>query len=284
LDYRVAMRANNLLIGSTTLAVIAAALVGLLGMRKLHSIRQQGPLRIVFEGSADGLHQGGSVNFDGVQVGEVLSLKLDSPRRIVVLARVDNSAPLRKDTVVGLEFQGLTGVAAISLTGGAAAAPPVPLDADGIPVLTADLSEKQSIRDTLHNVDKFLVSNQAKVKTTLRDFETNTASLADKVEAVDGFLQLADNAFDGFDRAVGKIDNILPGMSNGSADELFQKVKSLRELAESFRQRSDAWLDEGRHSLLDISESAIQVTRKFDPQAASGGNRPPPRKPLAKRP
>jgi len=278
------MRANNLLIGSTTLAVIAAALVGLLGMRKLHSIRQQGPLRIVFEGSADGLHQGGSVNFDGVQVGEVLSLKLDSPRRIVVLARVDNSAPLRKDTVVGLEFQGLTGVAAISLTGGAAAAPPVPLDADGIPVLTADLSEKQSIRDTLHNVDKFLVSNQAKVKTTLRDFETNTASLADKVEAVDGFLQLADNAFDGFDRAVGKIDNILPGMSNGSADELFQKVKSLRELAESFRQRSDAWLDEGRHSLLDISESAIQVTRKFDPQAASGGNRPPPRKPLAKRP
>ena len=251
------MRANNLLIGSTTLAVIAAALVGLLGMRKLHSIRQQGPLRIVFEGSADGLHQGGSVNFDGVQVGEVLSLKLDSPRRIVVLARVDNSAPLRKDTVVGLEFQGLTGVAAISLTGGAAAAPPVPLDADGIPVLTADLSEKQSIRDTLHNVDKFLVSNQATVKTTLRDFETNTASLADKVEAVDGFLQLADNAFDGFDRAVGKIDNILPGMSNGSADELFQKVKSLRELAESFRQRSDAWLDEGRHSLLDISESAI---------------------------
>lgn len=278
------MRANNLLIGSTTLAVIAAALVGLLGMRKLHTVRQQGPLRIVFEGSADGLHQGGSVNFDGVQVGEVLSLKLDSPRRIVVLARVDNSAPLRKDTVVGLEFQGLTGVAAISLTGGAAAAPPVPLDADGIPVLTADLSEKQSIRDTLHNVDKFLVSNQATVKTTLRDFETNTASLADKVEAVDGFLQLADNAFDGFDRAVGKIDNILPGMSNGSADELFQKVKSLRELAESFRQRSDAWLDEGRHSLLDISESAIQVTRKFDPQAASGGNRPPPRKPLAKRP
>ena len=83
---------------------------------------------------------------------------------------VDNSAPIRKDTVVGLEFQGLTGVAAISLTGGAAAAPPVPLDEDGIPTLTADLSEIQSIRDTLHNVDRILVGNQATIKDALLEF------------------------------------------------------------------------------------------------------------------
>ena len=76
-------RAGNLLIGSTTLAPLAAGLVGLLGFR---NIRQQVPLRIVFAGSASGLHQGGSVNFDGVQIGEVKSLTLDSPRRVVVLA------------------------------------------------------------------------------------------------------------------------------------------------------------------------------------------------------
>ena len=135
------MRASNLVIGTTTLAVIAAAFIGLLGFQKIHSIQQQAPLRIVFEGSASGLRKGGSVNFDGVQVGEIKSLKLDNPRKIVALVMLDNSAPIRKDTVVGLEFQGLTGVAAISLTGGAAAAPPVPLDEDGIPILTADLSE-----------------------------------------------------------------------------------------------------------------------------------------------
>jgi len=119
-------RASNLMIGSMTLAVIAAAFVGLLGYRKIHGSAQQAPLRIVFEGSASGLRKGGNVNFDGVQVGEIKSLKLDNPRKVVALTLVDNSAPIRKDTVVGLEFQGLTGVAAISLTGGAAAAPPVP--------------------------------------------------------------------------------------------------------------------------------------------------------------
>jgi phospholipid/cholesterol/gamma-HCH transport system substrate-binding protein len=42
-------------------------------------------------------------------------------------------------------------------------------------------------------------------------------------------------------------------------------------------------MEEGRRSLLDISQSAIKVTRKFDPQAVSAENPPPPRKPNQKR-
>ncbi len=276
-------RASNLMIGTTTLAVIAAAFVGVLGFRKIHSIQQRGPLRIVFEGSASGLQKGGSVNFDGVQVGEILSLKLDNPRKIVAFTRVDNTAPIRKDTVVGLEFQGLTGVAAISLTGGAAEAPPVPLDADGVPTLTADLSEIQSIRDTLHNVDRILVGNQATIKDGLLSFETYTASLAGKGDAIEQVLGKANNAFASFDSAVTKIDNVIPGVADGKADELFEKVKSIREFAETFNKKSAAFIEEGRRSLLDISEGAAKVTRKFDPQAVSGGNPPPPRKPNPKR-
>jgi phospholipid/cholesterol/gamma-HCH transport system substrate-binding protein len=278
------MRASNLMIGSTTLAVIAAAFIGFLGFRKIHGIQQQGPLRIIFEGSASGLHNGGAVNFDGVQVGEVISLKLETPRKIVALTRVDNSAPIRKDTVVGLEFQGLTGVAAISLVGGAAAAPPVPLDEDGVPTLTADLSETESIRDTLHNVDRVLVNNQAVLKDGLLSFETYTASLASKGEAIDSVIRKAEGAFDSFDSAIARIDNIVPGLANGEDGELFQKVKSIRELADSFNKRSGAFMEEGRRSLLDISQGAVKVTRKFDPEAVSGDNPPPPRKPHQRRP
>src|SRR3981189_2378631 len=160
-------RASNLMIGSTTLAAIAAAFVVFLGFQTIHGIAQRGPLRIVFEGSPSGLRQGGNVNFDGVQVGEIKSLKLDNPRKVVALAMVDNSAPIRKDTVVGLEFQGLTGVAAISLTGGAATASPVALGEDGGPTRTAGHTETQSSRDTLHNVDRILVGNQSVVKDAL---------------------------------------------------------------------------------------------------------------------
>jgi phospholipid/cholesterol/gamma-HCH transport system substrate-binding protein len=277
------MAKSNLMIGTTTLAVIAAAFVGLLGFKKIQSIRQQGPLRIVFEGSASGLRKGGGVNFDGVQIGEIKSLKLDNPRKIVAFVMVDSSAPIRKDTVVGLEFQGLTGVAAISLTGGAATAPPVPLDGDGIPTLTADLSETESIRDTLHNVDRVLVNNQAMLKDALLSFETYTATLASKGEAIDSIMRKADNAFSTIDSAMTKIDDFVPGLADGKADELFQKVKTLRELAETFNKKSGVVMEEGRRSLLDISQAAIKVTRKFDPQTVSGDNPPPPRNPGQKK-
>jgi phospholipid/cholesterol/gamma-HCH transport system substrate-binding protein len=276
-------RASNLMIGTTTLAVIAAAFIGMLGYRKIHAIQQRGPLRIVFEGSASGLHQGGNVNFDGVQVGEILSLKLESPRKIVALVRIDNSAPIRKDTVVGLEAQGLTGIAAISLTGGAAAAPPVPLDEDGIPTLTADLSEAMTIRDTLHNVDRILVSNQSLIKDAMLSFETYSATLADSGEAIDAIMGKASGAFDGVDSTISKIDSVLPGFASGTGGELFEKVKSIRELAQTFNKHSGALMEEGHRSLLDISEAAVKVTRKLDPQAVSGESPSPPRKPVPKR-
>ena len=276
------MRTSNLMIGTTTLVVIAAAFFGMLGVRKIHSIAQRSPLRIVFEGSASGLHKGGSVNFDGVQIGEILSLKLDNPRKIVAFVMVDNSAPIRKDTVVGLEFQGLTGVAAISLTGGAPTAPPVPLDADGIPILTADLSEIQSIRDTLHNVDRILVGNQATIKDALLSFETYTASLASKGDAIEKAVAGADTAFLGFRKAMTKVDNIIPGLSEGKADELFEKLREIREFAVTFDKKSATVIEEGRRTLLDISQSAIKVTRKFNSQG-EGDNPPPPRRPNPKR-
>jgi phospholipid/cholesterol/gamma-HCH transport system substrate-binding protein len=276
-------RASNVVIGSVTLAVVAACLVGLLAFQKIHGIQQRSPLRITFEGSAGGLRKGGSVNFAGIQVGQIMSLKLDNPRKVVALVMVDNSAPIRKDTIVGLEFQGLTGIAAISLTGGAAAAPPVPLDEDGIPALTADLSETESIRDTLHNVDRILVGNQVTLKNALQNFETYTASLVSKGEAIDGVIRETDGAVESFDSAMAKIDNVVPSLTDGKADDLFEKAKSIRELAESFKKRSGALIEEGRRSLLDISQAAVKVTRKFDPQAASADSPPLPRKPSQQR-
>jgi len=93
-----------LMIGTTTLAVIAVAFVGLLGVGNPQHPATS-PLRIVFEGSASGLHKGGSVNFDGVQVGEYCpsSSTISQGRR---LCHGDNSAPIRKDTIVGLDSRG----------------------------------------------------------------------------------------------------------------------------------------------------------------------------------
>src|SRR5947209_14693022 len=151
---------SDVMVGSLTLALIAGGFVGVLGYQKFAAGKQRVPLRVIFEGSASGLHKGGSVNFGGVRIGEVVSLKLDHPRRVVALAMIDNTAPVRKDTEAGLEFQGLTGVAALSLTGGSEDAPPIPLDSDGVPVLTADPEATQDvhvrIKAALRNINKVI--------------------------------------------------------------------------------------------------------------------------------
>jgi phospholipid/cholesterol/gamma-HCH transport system substrate-binding protein len=276
------MRATNLVIGTTTLAVIGAALAGLLIYKKIHSARNQGPLRIVFNGSASGLRSGGTVIFDGVPAGEIKSIKLESPSKIVASVMIDSSAPIRQDTTVGIEFEGLTGVADIALVGGIAGAPPAPLDTDGVPVLTADWSEQQSITDTLHYVDHFLIDNRQTIKDSLLSFETYTASLKSKGEAVDDILSKVDDGFAGFDSTMAKINNAIPGFADGKADELFEKLKSLRELADTYKQKSATFMEEGRRTLSDVSEGANNFARKIDPQSVPAAARP--RRPAPRRP
>jgi phospholipid/cholesterol/gamma-HCH transport system substrate-binding protein len=277
------MRTSNLVIGTATLAVFAAAFAGMLAVQKVRAVRNQSPLRIVFDGSASGLRKGGAVNFDGVQAGQIVSIKLENPRKIVALVMLDNGAPIRKDTTVGVEFLGLTGIAAISLIGGAAAAPPVPLDEDGVPILTADLREQESITETLHNVDRLIVDNESTIKDALLSFESYTISLKNKGEAIDGILVKADNAFAGFDSAMDKIDGVIPGLADGKVQELFEKVKSLRETADTFKRHSATFMEDGRRTLIDLSEAANRMDRKNVPQTAAAPL-PGPRRPQQKRP
>jgi phospholipid/cholesterol/gamma-HCH transport system substrate-binding protein len=269
------MRATNLLIGTLTLAAVAAALGGLLVVQKLRSAQQHSPLRVVFDGgSAAGLRKGGPVNFDGVHAGQIVSVTLDSPRRIIVLVTLDNSAPIRKDTTAGIEFQGLTGIAAISLVGGAPAAPPVPLDGDGIPVLTADLRDQETMLESVHNADKFITSNEAAVKETLQSIEAASETLKSKSQTIDAAIDQAEDAFKGFDKFVTRIDGAIPGFSDGDPETLLHKVKSIHELADSFRRQSAKVLDDSRQTLIDVSDGANALSSKVEGRPVMAGPRP----------
>ena len=268
-------RANYVLIGAFTLAVIAAAFGFVLWFQSLHTTKQRSPIRIVFEGPASGLRNGGSVNFNGIRIGEVVSVKLDNPRRVVALAMVENNAPIRKDTLVGLEFQGLTGVAAISLKGGEETAPAVPLDEDGVPMLTADPSALQdvteSIRATLQNVNRIVADNQESVKNSLRNLETFTAALARNSEKIDNVMLRVDGV-------MGKADSLMMGLNSiagGTGGELSAMVKAIKDLADDFDKRSGALMSDGRRTLGDISRAVNNFDRNPTRVLFGASNNPP---------
>jgi phospholipid/cholesterol/gamma-HCH transport system substrate-binding protein len=262
-------RANFVLIGSFTLAVIAAAFGFVMWFQSLHTTKTRVPLRIVFEGPAAGLRNGGSVNFNGIRIGEVTSVKLENPRRVVALAMIENNAPIRKDTLVGLEFQGLTGVAAISLKGVDVAAPEAPLDEDGVPTLTADPNALQdvteAVRATLQNINRVVAENQQAVKNSLQNVETFTTALARNGTKIDSILTNVDIVMGKAEGVMSKADGLMLGLSaiagGKEGGELFQAVKSIRELAEDFDKRSGALMADGRRTLGDISRAVNNLDK-----------------------
>jgi phospholipid/cholesterol/gamma-HCH transport system substrate-binding protein len=261
-------RASHLMIGTLALALIAGSLGAFLGYQKLAGIKQQTPFRVIFEGSASGLRKGGSVNFAGVRVGQVVSLKLDNPRRVIALAMIDGNTPVRKDTQVGLEFQGLTGIAAISFTGGSVDAPSVPLGEDGIPELTADpdglLDVQEKIRVALRNVDKVISTNEVAVKDTLRNFESFTATLSGNGEQITAIIDSADSGVTAADAAMAKTQKFFDSLgSDKYGGELLPTVISLRELIESFDKKSGALIADTRRMLGDVSQSVNKAGQKF---------------------
>src|ERR1700751_2348736 len=289
-------RANYVLIGSFTLAVVAAAFGFVLLFQSLHTTAQRSPLRVIFEGPASGLRNGGNVNFNGIRIGEVISVKLDNPRRVVALAMVENNAPLRKDTLVGLEFQGLTGVAAISLKGGEEAAPPVPLDEDGVPTLTADPNALQdvteAIRGTLQNINRVVADNQQAVRNSLHNLETFTSALSRNAQRIDDVMAKGDGVMGKGDSLMLGLNRLAGGREGG---ELFLTVQSIRELAEDFDKRSGALMADGRRTLADISRAVNNLDRTptrllfgasgspSPPAAASASTPAPPPPPAGER-
>ena len=243
-------RANYLLIGSFTLAVIAAAFGFVFWFQNLGAVAQRTPIRIVFEGAASGLRTGGNVNFNGIKIGEVTSVKLDDPKRVVVLAAVDKSAPIRKDTVVGLEFAGLTGVSSVSLKGGSAEAPGVPPAEDGVPTLIADPNAIQDIgeavRATLQNVNRLVNDNQEALHASITNLEAFSKSLANNSSRIDNIMTGVES---------------LMGAKDGTEGELQKAAKSFRELAENLDKRTAVLLSDGRTLISDSRRTLADISR-----------------------
>jgi phospholipid/cholesterol/gamma-HCH transport system substrate-binding protein len=83
--------------------------------------------RAVMDESVAGLNLNAPVKFNGVDVGKVRVIELDhaNPNRVNLLFAIERGTPVREDTIAVLKTQGLTGIAYVELSGGAADSPPL---------------------------------------------------------------------------------------------------------------------------------------------------------------
>jgi phospholipid/cholesterol/gamma-HCH transport system substrate-binding protein len=119
---------------------------------------------------------GSSVLFNGIRVGEVVRLELNpvDPRQVHVTIGVDRNTPIRMDTTVAIDFQGLTGSPVIALAGGKSNQPVTSRGEP--PLLLADAAASQSMsqaaRETLRRLDGILAENAQPLRSMIGNLDT----------------------------------------------------------------------------------------------------------------
>lgn len=182
-------RAPFLVVGAFVLAAIMAVFGFVYWLHNSGGLGPRVTYHVQFDGSVPGLLVGAAVLFNGIRVGEVTDLGLapDSPRRVNAAISVTSTTPVRSDTKVSLEFQGLTGVPVIALEGGTQVA-----NSGEVPILIAEPAAGQSMtqaaRDALRRVNSVLSENSEPLKNTIANLQVFSEGLARNTGKLDGIV------------------------------------------------------------------------------------------------
>ncbi|WP_170762995.1 MlaD family protein [Ruegeria lacuscaerulensis] len=214
-------RANYILIGAFTLAGILGAFGFFLWLAKFEVSRQYAYYDVLFD-NVSGLSAAGGVSYNGLPVGQVISLNLDDddPSKVRVKLEVDADIPVTEDTIAQLQSLGVTGVSYVELSGGSVSGKRLPENSvikskrsaiqslfEGAPKVldeavnllenlnaVVDDKNRKSVSDILDN----LASASGKLEKTLSDFENLSTDLGGAAKKLGDFTdrldQLADTA------------------------------------------------------------------------------------------
>ena len=183
-------KANYVLIGAFTIIVSVFLLLFALWAAKYSSEKTWREYAVIFNEPVTGLSEGSSVQYNGISVGTVETLRLapDDPRRVLARLRLQADTPVKADTRAKMTMPSLTGTPIIQLTGGSPGSPSLTdVDKREVPVIQTEASALQNIADTANRLvtrmDQVLSEDNVKrVANTLANIEAMTGSIADQRE------------------------------------------------------------------------------------------------------
>lgn len=185
-------RARYALIGFFILAVLGAAFGFVYWLENKGGFGERETYRIQFESAVPGLYIGSAVLFNGIRVGDVTSVSLNpaQPQQVLATISVMKDTPIREDTAVNVEQQGLTGGVAVTLTGGTSTEPLAQNEGLATLIAPPDVGRDwtQSARDAFQEVEQILDENRVPVQEAIKNIEVFTDALARNSDKVDGIL------------------------------------------------------------------------------------------------
>lgn len=225
-------RAHHVLIGLFTVITLGSALLFALWLGKSSVDRDYAWYEIGFNRAVSGLSEGNAVQYSGIEVGDVVRLRLDprDPRQVRALIRVYSDVPIKQDTRASLALANITGTMNIQLLGGTPQSPRLQGDRDDPPLIQAEPSPLSSLlsnsEELFAQVDRLLTNanrllseeNAESLTRTLDNLEVVSRALVDQRHALG-------EAMARFGEAGERIEASLQGFSRlgETADELLDE-------------------------------------------------------------
>lgn len=178
--------ANYAAVGAFVLLVVAMAVLFIYWYSDSADRRDYTRYEIYFDGSVSGLSRGSPVRYLGVDVGRVVTMRVDrrSSARVQVIADIDAAAPVSERTVAQLSLQGVTGLLYIDLIenhGHLKTIEPVP--SERYPVIASSRSNFDLFLASLPGVVAQASEVLGRVNAVLSD--SNIATLTKTLQAIE---------------------------------------------------------------------------------------------------
>lgn len=223
------------LMGAFTLVAILGAFAFVYWLNHGAGLSERKLYQIRFSGPVPGLRPGAAVQFNGIRVGEVTDLQLDAaaPQSVMATISVDRATPVRTDTQVSLDFQGLMGVTSVALKGGAAQSPELAATAGPVPLLLADATAGADLtataRDALRRLDTILADNSDSLRGTIANLNTFTGALAKNSDRIDGIVAGLERMTGGDGKAQAVTFDLTPARTFPSAEKTIKGPLAVAE-------------------------------------------------------
>jgi len=249
------IKSNNVLIGAFTIATVIGAFIVILWVSGVQLNRHFAYYKIIFDGSVSGLSESGAVQYKGLPVGKVRSLRLmdGNPNKVVAIIEIDARTPVKEDSVAQLELSGLTGVAFIQLTGGSPeSADLVAREGQDYPIIRAAPSSLQdllrsgpetlqSANELLRELNKLVVENQKSINDSLTNFSIMSKAMADSSDDVTKAIEQLAQASVHLNSISRNADQLMKDDVKAFIGDAREAARAYREVAEEL----DAILKQG---------------------------------------
>jgi phospholipid/cholesterol/gamma-HCH transport system substrate-binding protein len=211
------------------------------------------------------------VLFNGLRVGEVTKIDLaDNPSSVYALVELDPRTPVKTDTRARLEYQGLTGVASVALTGGSVSAAEPVKDGGDPPEIIADRSDFQNILDTMQNLSGKLDKMLDKTDRLVDENSGSISNIIKNVESFSGALAANSNGIQEFTTSLTEVGrNLKPFIetldrNSGNIDAIMKDTRELTARLNNAAARIDSLMGEpGAPGVIDEVVDAAKSMRKL---------------------